>query len=129
MMSDVGRWSDWTPTVDEVTALGEGPLRVGSVFRVRQPRLPAVTWTVTEVVPGRRFAWTSSGPGVRSRADHQVEPLGPGSRAVLVFEQSGPLAFLSALFFSGLIGRYVQTEGASLKTFVERGTGRARADR
>lgn len=123
VMSDVARWPDWTPTVDTVIAQGEASLKPGAVFRVRQPRLPTTTWTVTEVVPGRQFAWTSSSPGVRSRGDHRVEPIGDRSRAVLTFEQTGFLAPLSGLFLSGLIRRYVRTEGASLKAFAERDPG------
>ena len=119
VMSDVARWSDWTPTVRETTALDEGPLSVGARFRVRQPRLPVSTWTVTELVPGSRFAWRAAAPGVRSRGDHRVEPLGAHSRVVLVFEQAGPLAPVSALLLSGLIGRYVRTEAACLKAVVE----------
>jgi hypothetical protein len=41
---------------------------------------------------------------------------------VLVFEQSGPLAGLSALFYSGLIRRYVRTEVEHLKRTAERRT-------
>ena len=44
-MTDVQRWSEWTPTVTSVDLLDGGPVRVGSPVRIRQPRLPAAVWT------------------------------------------------------------------------------------
>ena len=122
VMHDVLQWPAWTPTVSAVKALGGSRLTVGAKYRLKQPKLPPVEWTVTELVPGRSFAWTSKSPGVRSFADHRIEPAGEGSTVVLVFEQSGPLAGLSALFYSGLIRRYVRTEVEHLKRTAERRT-------
>lgn len=119
VMQDVVRWPEWTPTVTAVEPVSGPDLAVGADYRVRQPRLPAVVWTVTELHPGRSFAWTSQGPGVRSRGDHRVEPTADGCTAVLAFEQSGPLAGLSSAIWSRLIRRYVHTETEQLKRTAE----------
>ena len=39
LMSDIGRWPEWTPTVTRVDPLDPGPLAVGHRARIRQPRL------------------------------------------------------------------------------------------
>jgi uncharacterized protein YndB with AHSA1/START domain len=123
---DVEHWPQWTATMTSVRReTGSGPLTVGERVRVRQPRLPPVVWTVTDVQPGRSFAWTATGPGVRSVGDHAVVPRpdGGGSTATVRFTSTGPLAGLSWLLLGRLTRRYVQTEAAGLK---ERSETRAR---
>ena len=74
VLFDVARWPEWTPTIDAVERLDEGPFRVGSRAKVRQPRLPRAEWQVTEVVDGRSFTWEATGPGLRTIARHEVVP-------------------------------------------------------
>lgn len=118
VISDVGRWPEWLPTVDAVERLDDGPLRVGSRARVRQPRLPRALWEVTELVPGRSFTWEAAGPGLRSIGRHEVVPDGSGSQVTLGIEQTGPLAWLAALVWGRLTRRYVELEAASLEARV-----------
>ena len=92
-----------------------GPLEVGHSARVRQPGLPPATWTVDEVVPGRVFAWTSRAPGVRTRAHHEVTPVGTGSQVRLTIEHSGPGARLAGLVFGRQTRRYLQQELEGLR--------------
>lgn len=121
---DVEKWSDWTPTVTEIRVRGGDEIKQGSVATVRQPKQPAREWTVTELVDGRSFTWTSSGPGLRFAADHTVTTAkgetGTGRTTVqLTFAVAGPLAPLAALLAGRAIRWAVDTEAASLKKWCE----------
>ena len=72
--TDVERWPEWTASVTSVELLHQGPLRVGSRARIKQPRLPTAVWEVTEVVTGRSFTWIARGPGIMTTASHVVTP-------------------------------------------------------
>lgn len=96
--------------------------------RIRQPRLPAATWTVDTVVPGRSFSWissragiTSSRAGITSTAEHQVLSLGQGCRVLVSLRQTGPFAPLSAALLGRLIRRYLRMEVVGLKLVTEQG--------
>jgi uncharacterized membrane protein len=118
---DVEKWSDWTPTVTEIRVHGGDELRLGSVATVRQPKQPAREWTVTELVDGRSFTWTSSGgPGLRFAADHIVTTTAGRTTVELTFAVAGPLAPLAKLLAGKAIRTAVDTEAASLKKWCER---------
>lgn len=65
------------------------PLQVGSRVRIKQPRLPATVWTVSDLVEGKQFTWTADNPGVRTRASHCVVGRADGSQATLWIDQGG----------------------------------------
>ena len=118
VLLDVAHWPEWTPTIDTVERLDEGPFRVGSRAKVRQPRLPRAEWEVTELVAGRSFTWEATGPGLRTIARHEVVPEGDGSRVTLSIEQTGPMGAVAALVWRGLTQRYIELEAASLDSRV-----------
>ncbi|WP_062344456.1 SRPBCC family protein [Herbidospora yilanensis] len=120
VFSDVARWPEWTPTVDTLDLLDPGPLRVGSRARLRQPRLPVAVWRVTDFADGRGFTWVSGGSGLRTAGIHEVEAVPGGTRALLVIEQTGPLAPLVHLLAGRLTRRYLELEGQGLKARSER---------
>jgi uncharacterized protein YndB with AHSA1/START domain len=113
-MIDVARWPEWTPTVDTLERLDDGPLQVGSRAKVRQPKLPQAVWEVTEVVDGRSFTWEAKGPGMKTVARHEVGPDGTGSKLALSIEQSGPMGAVAALVWRRLTQRYIELEAESL---------------
>ncbi len=120
VLSDIARWPEWTPTVDSVERLDDGPLQVGSRVKVRQPKLPQALWEVTEVVDGRSFTWEAKGPGMKTVGRHRVVPDAAGSKVILSIEQTGPMGAVSALVWRRLIQRYIELEAESLDRRVTR---------
>lgn len=118
VLFDVARWPEWTPTIDSVERLDDGPFGVGSRAKVRQPKLPQAEWEVTEVVDGRSFTWEARGPGLKTIARHQVVPDGAGSTVTLSIEQTGPMGAVAALVWRRLTQRYIELEAASLDARV-----------
>ena len=113
ILSDVERWATWTASITEVVL--DGPLEVGASARIRQPKLPATTWIVIEVVPGRSFSWEAKAPGSRSVGEHEITPTGEDSCEVrLMLDQTGPLGNVFGLLYRGLTKRYVQMEADGL---------------
>jgi uncharacterized membrane protein len=116
VLTDVERWPDMTDSVDSVKLLSSAPFGNGSSARVKQPRLPAAVWTVTEFGDGVNFTWSSKSPGVTTVAGHVLTEQPDGTVTVrLIIDQTGPLAPLAALLLGRLSRRYVQMEAAGLK--------------
>lgn len=115
----VEHWPEWTASTSSVERLEPGPLRVGSSARVRQPGFPPVVWTVTEVVDGASFTWTSRTVGLRSVATHAVQQGADGSLVTLGIHQSGPLAGLARVLFGRRSRRFVQMEADGLRLRCE----------
>jgi uncharacterized membrane protein len=115
---DVARWPEWTPTIDSVERLEDGPFRVGSRAVVRQPKLPKASWEVTEVVDGRSFTWEAKGPGMKTIARHEVVPDATGSAVTLSIEQTGPMGAVAGLVWRRLTQRYIELEAESLANRV-----------
>ena len=119
VMSDIERWPEWTPTVNRIRRLDDGPLAPGTRARIRQPKLPPAVWRVISVDEGREFTWVTRGPGVSVTAGHRVEPLEGGSRATLSIRFSGFLGPLVAWLTRGLNDRYLALEASGLKRWSE----------
>ena len=123
VLFDVCGWPQWTPTVDSVERLDDGPFQVGSRAQVRQPKLPRAVWEVTEVVEGRSFTWESRGPGIKTIARHEVAPDATGSTVTLSIEQFGPMGAVAALVWRRLTQRYIELEAESLAKTVTHAPG------
>lgn len=120
VMSDIERWHEWTPTVISITRKDAGPLRVGAVAHIRQPKLPPTDWTVTSLDQGRGFEWRAKSPGVKVTARHSVEPhIGGGTRATLSIQFNGVLGGVIGRLTSGLNRRYLALEAEGLKRRAE----------
>jgi uncharacterized protein YndB with AHSA1/START domain len=119
ILADVEHWPDWTPTVINVTPVGNAGLRVGARYRVTQPKLRPAIYEVTECVPNQRFTWAQKLPGGALVADHRIAPRDGATEVELSFASQGLMANLVASLFSKLIREYVATEARSLKTHCE----------
>jgi uncharacterized protein YndB with AHSA1/START domain len=120
ILVDVERWPEWTGSMREVTKLDGDELAAGKTVRVRQPRMPALIWEVSELEPGKSFSWRSSSPGITTLGTHRVRPAaGSRTKVTLGIHQSGPLAPTVALLTGGRTKRYVQMEADGLKTRCE----------
>jgi uncharacterized membrane protein len=117
--ADVERWPEWTASVESVERLDEGPLRVGSSAKVKQPRLPGQEWVVTAVDEGRSFAWETRGIGIVSLGIHEVEPTPSGCRATAIVEMTGWMAPVAGRAARGLIDSYLELETDGLKRRCE----------
>ncbi|NRQ37170.1 polyketide cyclase [Nonomuraea sp. NN258] len=116
VMTDVAAWPEFTPTMTEVRPLDGGPLAVGARVRIKQPKIPPLVWTVTELTPYRSFTWAATTGGVRITAGHVLDG---DTTVTLSIEQSGLLSPLLALFTAGRTRAYVRTEAESLKRRCE----------
>ena len=115
VMTDVELWPEWTESVQTVKRLDQGPFRVGSRDRIKQPKFLPAVWEVTEMDSGRSFTWVMRSPGVVASGRHRVEPTGKGSRATLSVAYGGLLAGFVARFLAGITDRYLMFEAAGLK--------------
>jgi len=120
---DVDRWPEWTPTMQSVRRVDDGPFDVGSSARIKQPGMPETTWTVTELVRGRRFTWSARTRGIHMRATHELAPDGAGTRNTLRVEMSGLLAAMLAPLLRGAVRRALRQENEGLKARCERSAG------
>ena len=126
VLSDVESWPAWTASITSVRPSSPDSLQVGSRVRIKQPRLPATVWTVSDLVEGERFTWTSTSPGVHTRASHRVVRTAKGSRATLSIDQAGALGRLVGRLYGGLTRRYVEMEAAGLKRRSEKSAPQTR---
>jgi hypothetical protein len=121
VFSDVERWPEWTPSVSSVSMIeGAGALAPGVAVRIKQPRMPELTWTVSDIEPGRSWTWVSKSPGVRTTATHEIERIDDRTcRVRQVIEHRGPLAGVVGWLTRARTRRYLEQEAAGLKRRAE----------
>jgi Polyketide cyclase / dehydrase and lipid transport len=118
--SEVERWPEWTDSVASVERVSGSGVEVGATVRIRQPRLPAAVWEVTELDPGVSWTWTSHAPGITTVAWHRLAEQVDGTvRVELGIEQRGALGRVVGTVYSNLIRRYLAMEAAGLKARCE----------
>ena len=127
VLADVESWPSWTPTVLRVELLGPpgmgAALKVGSRYRVTQPKLRPAIYQVTAYEPPQSFTWAAKLPGGVFLAEHHLSPSGGAVEAELSFSTQGALGNLLGRMYAGLINEYVATESRSLKAYCEKNSG------
>ena len=119
VLADVEHLPEWTSSMRSVQMLGSESLRRGSRVRIKQPWLPAATWTVELFDPPRHFTWRSRMGSVDTSGSHLLEERGQTTLATFAVQHSGPGAFVVALLTAPLTRRYVERELLGLKTRAE----------
>jgi hypothetical protein len=102
-----------------VERLDDGPLRVGSSARVKQPGQRAKVWTVTAVEPGRRFAWRSRVFGTDMTGTHTLHPTEQGTANTLTIDMAGRGSGLVGRVMGRQIHKSLATENAGFKRAAE----------
>ena len=119
ILSDVAHWHEWTPTVTKVEVLNTPEIKLGNRYKVIQPKLQPVVWTITEL-NSANFTWESKSPGMHMVAEHVVKPVNANqSEVTLTFAFNGWLGNLIGKMYGKMTEEYVQTEAQSLKKRVE----------
>lgn len=115
LTTDITAWPTFMPTIQRLTRLDDGPLRVGSTARIKQPAQPAAVWTVTQLAPTHQFTWETSRRGLRMTGGHHLEATPTGTRNTLTLELTGAGARLFALLFGAAIRHSLRTENAAFE--------------
>jgi uncharacterized membrane protein len=122
LTEDVEAWPSTTPTMTSVERLDDGPLRVGSRARIKQPRLRPRVWTVTELEAPRRFAWQAKLGTVTMTGGHTIEPTAEGCRNTLTLELSGPGSRLLGVLGGRSLAAALRTENEGFRRAAEERT-------
>jgi uncharacterized membrane protein len=124
--ADTERWSEWTASINSVTALDGPEISVGHRFEISQPRFPKLVWQVTAVEPGASWTWRVKSLGATTTASHELASSGNRTIVRQRIEQRGPIGATVGLLMRGLTRRYLKMEGEGLNSRVEeRRTGAA----
>ncbi|MGY6502560.1 MAG: SRPBCC family protein [Acidimicrobiales bacterium] len=116
---DVERLPDHTPTITSVERLDQGPLALGSRARVKQPGQRPTVWTVTELEPTTRFAWSTKVATVTMAGIHDLRPAEDGTANTLSIEFSGFGSRLMSLLAGRIVRRAIETENDGLRAAAE----------
>ena len=120
IVSDITAWPQRTETVAAVDVLTPAPIGKGSRVRLRQPKLPEATWTVTTWDAPAYFDWIQRSGGVTIIAGHRVEAIDARrARLTLTIEMLGLLVPIMGLFYRDLTNRYLRIEAEGMKRAAE----------
>jgi uncharacterized protein YndB with AHSA1/START domain len=79
LLSDVEGWVDWNDGIESISL--DGPLAVGTRFRMTPPGEPTLTSTIVELQPGWVLTDLTELDGIAVRVEHRLEP-GPDTTTV-----------------------------------------------
>ncbi len=124
----VASWPEMTASVTSAVLEPPGPLALGSRAAIKQPRLPRVVWTVTELTPERSWTWENHAPLAHTVAVHRLTP-GPDATTVvdMSIDQRGVVGRPVGWLARRITRRYLRLEGEGLRRVSEAAaTGTAR---
>lgn len=116
----VADWPRWTRNMTLVQPLTSGPMQVGARFLVHQPLQRPAQWEVTDLRPGRLFAWRRIGGVVEMQARHTLREDAPGTISNrLEIDVTGHAAWLIGPILAPLLSMALMQENLDLKTWCE----------
>lgn len=80
VLSDVDGWSAWNDGID--TLVLDGPVAIGTSFRMKPPGEEEITSTIVELDPPRVLTDLTEFAGLAVRVEHRVEPAGGGGTTI-----------------------------------------------
>ena len=120
-LTDTDHWYEWTPSITRIERLDEPPIKIGSRFRIVQPRLRTAVWTLSELTPARSFTWTTGNLLLDVTAEHIITTSKDSSCIVtLRVTFSGLLSRVAARLGRPLTEKYLGFEASGLKRRSER---------
>lgn len=120
VFTDVEQWPSWTESVTTADAVDGPGLALGKKFKLKQPKLPAVAWEVTELTDGASWTWTYAVPLNKTSATHLVEAIeGDRTQVTQVIEQAGLVGGLIGRAMVKTSRRYLDMEATGLKKASE----------
>ena len=120
LTEDVEGWPATTPTITSIARLDNGPIRIGSTARVKQPGQRTAVWTVSAYRTNEEFAWGAKVFGVRMVGTHRLTPVGDDRcRNTLSIDMSGRGAKLLSRLVGKKILAAITTENQGFKQAAE----------
>ena len=119
VITDVESWPQWTTSMTTVKRLDDGPLRVGSRARIKQPGLPNLVWQVTDISDGDEFTWVTRTAGVDATGHHRLDETPDGVRLTLSLTWTGIFAGVVAAMAGRQTRKYLALETAGAKARAE----------
>lgn len=91
VLSDVERWDAWNDGIETIAV--DGPVAVGTTFRMKPPGEDELSSTFVELEPNRLLTDVTEVGGLVIRVAHRLEPLAGGGTSITYrVEVSGPAA-------------------------------------
>jgi uncharacterized membrane protein len=120
VFTDVERWPEWTASITRASMVTGDELHIGTAVRITQPRLPVLTWVVTELDPGVSWTWVAQSPGATTSAIHLVQRVDEvTTRVEQRIEQAGLIGVLAGRVMRATTRRYLELEAAGLRRRCE----------
>jgi hypothetical protein len=122
VIADVAHWPAWNPGYTAASL--DGPVRSGTTGTVTLPNGTRRPFTLVDASPGASFVMAGSGPGVRQRFIHRIEPLDDGrTKVTMAATMEGLLSPVFARLFGKVIAGYTPTAVRQLVARAEAGPG------
>jgi hypothetical protein len=116
---NIESWPEWTPTVTSVKKITEGPLKVGSQIKLKQPGQAESLWQITKFVPNATFQWESKRAGLQFVATHELSQETDGIYNALQVDVEGFFGVLLWPILKGAIRKALIKENNGLKKRCE----------